>query len=81
MSYYIYVIQSGACKYVGVAKDLKDRLHRHNAGQNKSTKYRKGWEVVYFRKFKTLKEARKEESRIKNEGSKILLHRGVAQPG
>lgn len=81
MSYYVYILQSGTRRYTGVTRDLKNRLCEHNAGQNKSTKHKKGWKVVYFKKYETLSEARKEERNIKSRGPKILLHRGVAQPG
>ena len=76
MPYYLYVIKSGESKYTGVAEDLKERLRRHNAGENKSTKHCKNWKLVYFKKYGTLSEARREEARAKN-----LHHRDVAQPG
>ena len=81
MSYFLYVICSGNSKYVGVTKDLKDRLRRHNLGQNRSTKHLKGWKVMYFEKYDTLAEARSRESRIKRSKTKILSNRDVAQPG
>ena len=81
MSYYLYIIQSGSKRYIGVTKNIESRLKRHNAGQNKSTKHLKGWRLVYFEKYGTLSEARIEENRLKGSGSKILLYRGVAQPG
>lgn len=86
MSYWLYVIRSSDSQYVGVTKNLKDRLRRHNAGGNKSTKHLKNWKVVYFEKYNTLSEARQEEIRIKRskvkiERAKNLRYRGVAQPG
>lgn len=81
MNYYLYIMQHGGDRYIGVTKNIENRLKQHNSGQNKSTKHIKGWRVVYFRKYDTLGEARIEENILKRKGSKILLHRGVAQPG
>ena len=79
--YYVYILSSGDEKYVGVTKNLKNRLYRHNSGHNKSTKYRNDWEIVHFESFSTLSEARKKESEIKGKHKKLSLDRDVAQPG
>lgn len=71
MGYYLYVIRSGSLQYVGTTKNLKDRLYGHNSGQNRSTKHRKNWRMVYFKKYDTLSEARKAEVKIKCSGQKI----------
>lgn len=84
MGYYLYVIRSGEARYVGVTGNLKDRLRRHNAGENKSTKHKKNWILIYFEVFNTLSEARKKEVVIKKrKGRRVknLHQRGVAQPG
>jgi len=81
MSFCVYVLQSGAEKYVGVTKNIADRIMRHNTGQNRSTKHCKNWKVIYFERYGTLGEAKIEERRIKSIGTKNLLYRDVAQPG
>jgi putative endonuclease len=65
MDYYLYVIRSGNSQYVGTTKNLRERLQRHNSGQNKSTKHKKGWKLIGFKKFDTLSEARRREITIK----------------
>ena len=85
MSYYLYVIRSGDEQYVGTTKDIKYRLKRHNAGENKSTKHKNNWQLVHFEKLDTLGEARCKEIAIKKTKkrykAKILHQRDVAQPG
>jgi putative endonuclease len=71
MGYYLYVIRSGESQYVGVTKNIKERLDRHNSGQNRSTKHRKDWKLIYFERYNTSSEARKAEVKIKRSGQKI----------
>lgn len=79
MDYYLYVICSENSQYVGTTSNLRDRLKRHNAAQNRSTKHKKDWKLVYFEKYDTLSEARRRERAVK-DGKKFAL-RGVAQSG
>ncbi|MDP3804654.1 MAG: GIY-YIG nuclease family protein [Candidatus Omnitrophota bacterium] len=65
MGYYLYLIRSGNEQYAGVTKDIKERPMRHNAGENRSTKHRRGWKIAYLERFNTPGEARREETRIK----------------
>ena len=86
MSYYLYIIRSGNTQYVGIAKDISNRLKRHNVGDNRSTKHRDDWRLVYFERFNNVGEARRRELEIKKgkKGcgrAKNLHRRGVAQPG
>ena len=81
MGYYFYVIESGEAQYFGITKDLKDRLSRHNYGQNRSTKHRKNWKLVYFEEHDTLSKAKLRESAVKRRKQKFCPQRDVAQPG
>ena len=74
MAYYLYVLRSGYLQYVGTTKDLKDRIYRHNSGQNKSTKHRNDWKLVYFKKYDTRGEARKKEIEIKRSKQKFCFN-------
>ena len=85
MNYYLYIIRNGEEKYVGITKNIKDRLHKHNSGSCKSTKHLKEWQLDYLEKFNTISEASRKEKEIKRNkkrlDGKILFYRGVAQPG
>ena len=51
--YVVYIIKSQKIKqyYIGVTKDLKQRLRHHNSGANRSTKNKAPWEIVYTENF------------------------------
>ena len=67
MMNYVYVLISkkdGQC-YVGSTTDLRRRLLEHNNGENRSTKTRMPFELVYFEAYKVEEEARDREHTLK----------------
>ena len=65
--HYIYIVR---CKdgslYTGYAKDIEQRIAKHNSGQGaKYTKIRRPVELVYQEVFDTKSEAMKREYEIK----------------
>ena len=66
--FYIYILQSlkNGRYYVGSCEDISKRLHRHNSGLVKSTKFYLPWKIVYTEEYKTLIEARKREYQVKS---------------
>ena len=65
--HYIYIVR---CKdgslYTGYAKDIEQRIAKHNSGQGaKYTKIRRPVELVYQEMFNTKSEALKREYEIK----------------
>ena len=71
----VYVIRSLKFnyRYVGITINLSDRLARHNAGKNKSTKKRGPFELIYLENYSTYKEARTREKFLKSGiGRKFL---------
>lgn len=69
--YWVYVIQSIKKKslYFGTTQDLERRLFEHNSGRNISTKFGIPWEYVYCEGYKSLKDARVRETKIKHYGN------------
>ena len=68
--HYVYVLQSTADKekfYLGCTSDLRQRLHSHNQGKNRSTRGRQ-WRLIYYEAYTTLAAARKREYRLKQNG-------------
>ena len=65
--HYVYVIRSETkgTLYVGTTRDVQERLRRHNAGRNKSTRAHRPFHVVHVEACETLAEARKREWRLK----------------
>ena len=66
--YYVYVIVSDNQRpYVGYTADLRRRLQEHNDGKNKSTRGRQ-WKLVYYEAYKSEKDARIRERKLKQDG-------------
>ena len=65
--HYIYIVRcKGGSLYTGYAKDIEQRIAKHNSGQGaKYTKIRRPVELVYQEMFNTKSEALKREYEIK----------------
>ncbi len=66
--YVVYIIKSKKTEqyYIGVTKDLKQRLRHHNSGANRWTKNKAPWETVYTEDFEDKKSAWFREKQIKS---------------
>lgn len=71
----VYVIKSKNRNYlyVGLTKNLQDRLKRHNNGWEKTTKPYKPFKLVYTEEFKTRTEARLREKELKSGYGKEFI--------
>lgn len=70
--YIVYIIQNTKTLniYIGVTKDLKKRLIRHNTKQVSSTKSNVGtWICVYAEAYRSREDAYTRESKLKDHGS------------
>ncbi|MBI4094717.1 MAG: GIY-YIG nuclease family protein [Candidatus Liptonbacteria bacterium] len=65
--WYVYVLQSLKDDkfYVGSTSNLTERLWRHNAGRNLSTKHRRPFELIYSETYDNKKDAVRREFQIK----------------
>lgn len=66
--FYVYLIKSkkdGKC-YTGSTPDLKRRFAEHNRGLVHSTAPRRQFELIYYEAYKSEKDARLRESRLKD---------------
>ncbi len=65
--YFVYVLFSFKFNrsYVGMTKNIKQRLSEHNSKKNTSTKAFVPWEVVYTEEYNTQAEARIREKYLK----------------
>ena len=69
MTFFVYLISTQfkerKISYVGYTNNLKRRILLHNSGKGaKFTKGRK-WKLVYYKEYKTKKEAMIEEHKLK----------------
>jgi putative endonuclease len=68
MEYYVYALVSEKDKtiYIGISKNVEERIKQHNAGMTKSTKSKRPLKLFYKEKCATLKEARLREKYFKS---------------
>ena len=71
--YYVYLIK---CKkhsetYLGSTNDLRRRLSEHNNGREISTKRYRPWRLVYYEAYRSEKDAREREMKLKSHGNAI----------
>ncbi|OGZ66228.1 MAG: hypothetical protein A3C58_01605 [Candidatus Staskawiczbacteria bacterium RIFCSPHIGHO2_02_FULL_34_10] len=73
--FYIYVTQSlkDNRTYVGYTNNLERRLIEHDSGQNKSTKKRIPFKLLFSEKFETSQKAKKRELYWKNGAGRRKL--------
>ena len=73
----VYVLQSekDGTFYVGMTKDVLNRLKEHNAGKSKFTKGHRPWKLVYEEAAENWEEGRKREKYLKSATGKKWLKR------
>ena len=59
--------------YVGLTKNLENRLARHNSGREKTTKPHRPFRLIRTENFKTWQEARNREKQLKSGYGKEFL--------
>ena len=77
--FFTYVLYSKKNKrlYYGSTNDLERRLKEHNAGHTQSLKYIRPLELVYFEKYRTLKEARQREIFFKSGKGREFIKKKI----
>lgn len=78
-AYYAYVLISkdGKRTYTGHTENFKKRLKEHNAGEVKSSKQFRPYEILVLESFKTLKEAKEKELFYKSSTGRYRLRKIV----
>jgi putative endonuclease len=86
MCHFVYILQSQTDYryYIGYTLDIIERLDFHNSGQQRSTKNRIPFKLIYLEKYHSKKEALVREKQIKSykggNAFKKLINNGVAPP-
>jgi len=65
--FYVYIIKSKRDNsvYIGYTEDLRKRLKEHNSKQNKSTKNKAPFELIYYEAYKSKSDAKFREDNLK----------------
>jgi len=73
---YVYVIKSKKAKYsyVGITKNIEQRLQRHNSGNNTSTKPYAPFELILEEQYPDYKQAREREKFLKSGAGRNLIN-------
>jgi putative endonuclease len=68
MTFFVYVLRSLKDNkyYVGQTSNLEARIDYHNAGRQKSTKYRVPFKLVYYEELSSRMKAVKREKELKS---------------
>ena len=75
MKHYIYIIFSNILDkfYIGVTKNLEDRLQKHNSHHKGYTGKANDWKLMHFEEYYTKIEALKREKELKSWKSRKRL--------
>ncbi len=65
--FYVYILKSKKDNklYIGYTDNLKRRMEEHNSGGNKSTKFRRPLELIYYEAYKSEDDAKHREDMLK----------------
>ena len=78
--YTVYVLKSlkDHKRYIGMTRNIVQRISQHDAGQVKSTKHRRPLQLVYTEEVETREEASKKELFFKSgKGREYLKNKGA----
>lgn len=67
MPFHTYILESRSSNrlYIGQTNNLEDRLKRHNNNENRATKNRGPWKLVFSQSFNSRSEAVQLERKLK----------------
>jgi len=76
MWYFVYILESESGQhYVGLTKELKERLKKHNCGVVKSTVKYTPWNIIHFAGFQKRKKAAEYEIYLKSGSGRAFQKR------
>lgn len=75
--YYVYILKSGKdnSRYVGVTKNLKNRLEEHNSGETTSNKSKLPFVVVWYSAFLEKQKAYEFEKYLKSSSGHAFTNK------
>ena len=75
--YYVYILKSLKDKslYIGVTKNLKRRIKKHNFGEVKYTKTKKPYKLIWFCVFANKEKSYKFEKYLKSGSGKAFTNK------
>ncbi len=79
--YYTYIIESkiNGRWYIGHTNNLQRRLEEHNSDENKSTKAKGPWKIIFLREFNSNLDANKFELKLKKLRNKNFIRKDYSE--
>jgi len=73
--FYCYLLESIRDKswYIGYSENLKNRFRSHNKGENKTTKNKLPWKLIYYEAYENSLDAKKRERFLKSGSGRKFL--------
>jgi putative endonuclease len=73
--FYVYLLESEIEKswYIGYTNDLRKRYISHNKGENRATKNKKPWKLIYYEAYINRIDAKKRERFLKSGSGRKFL--------
>ncbi|MFZ6035543.1 MAG: GIY-YIG nuclease family protein [Patescibacteria group bacterium] len=77
MVYYVYILHSNldGTYYTGSCKNIQARLQMHNAGNVRSTRNRRPWQIVHQETYNSHSEAVRRERQVKSWKKRAAIER------
>lgn len=78
--HYVYLLESllDFSWYIGYSNDLKKRFSSHNKGENKATKSKRPWKLVYYEAYRNRLDAKKREKFLKSGSGRKFIKRQLS---
>ena len=78
--FYTYLLESLLDKswYIGYSTDLKKRFISHNKGENKATKNKKPWKLIYYEAYVNKLDAKKRELFLKSGSGRKFIKKQLS---
>ena len=78
--YYTYLLESLKDKswYIGYSADLRKRLQSHNHGENRATRTKKPWKLIYYEGYANQVDAKKREVFLKSGTGMRFLKKQIS---
>jgi putative endonuclease len=81
VKYFTYIIESVSNKswYIGHTSDINRRIEEHNVGENKSTRNKGPWRLIFLRDFETKLEANRFEMKLNKLRNRIFIKKQYSE--
>lgn len=81
MSYFVYILRNLTTDryYIGSTNNLERRIAEHNRGNNRSTRQKGVWQLIYFEEYSNRIDSQRRERQIKSYKSGNAFKQLVGQ--